>query len=1392
MFSLAVTSLWVPASRLLRLRLLLCLVLVSCVVLPLAHAEEDDSTEELTSALETALSGGVSMELPESSTASNTLTTTTTTSTSSPSVASVESAAASLATTETKEQLQTIMSSDASLKLSQELTSLMGSEDSSTITPLLDQNSTSAAVATNALTSWAQRLEASLTASSTVSTAAPDGTASGDATGDATGAGAALSAPIDTKLLRAQTATVQKRLAQRLEMIAKDSTLSDADKEQAQSTINQAQQLVTTYEDLWLAQDAFNRSLQQAPQQLTQLEQQLAQANHLFTQDPPAVTATDLTVVSDLFAELSAQLNTVQHEYNAAAATYNSLQSLPSRNQNQITRNNERIDEINKLLDSSAEQKLSLDEQMVLPFEALVLQKQNSLLQEEMRSLSLLQDIANYKLHIYTLHKDYLERYISQVRAQQAALSSQDMLLQHQEAATPQLEVIPQLKKELQTNQELTAYINSMLSDNAQMTKELQEVDAALTRLQQIEHNLQEQLSDLSGSVILSRLLNRQLGELPQIEISSNLDEVIPNLNLWMYDLRSYREQIFDVQSFVDSLLATNDEYVPYREQLVQLIRQRRSLCDELYNVMSDGLTIASELRAKYSQLQSKGQSVSTLINDHLFWLTSNQRISLDFFMLLVPSLQQQTQDLWHYLSTGFFNSENFVNYLKIFLPIALLGLIFQFARKFFRSLLNNLALRLDKNNDSYLLTPFALFNHFFLIIPRVALITIIGSIIIFITLDKFADQIALTYYLALHVICFLYMRHIMEPNSLEQRHFAVSPYTLARNRAIIDQIWYISIPMLTIANMREMEPTKVPNDSIGFVLMILGFLYLTIFALITVKRNLSRYVMSMPAFTLALVGILTPLTITIMLCLGYYYTVIQLLNRVAITLYLGFLYLILSQTIRRELYVAENKFMRSQRLLALQDELASFSLGGSGNSANLKRNNGQAQSLRAGQRVGANANNGAAAALVAARRQAGSNAANTVTPRGMTKLNLMRLELVSNRAFKLVNSVLLVVFLFFMYRQWSDLAGVLDYFNDIYLWQQTEVVDGKTITNSLSLGDVLMAIIILVVMVILNRNLPLLIERIFMMRSGLNAKSISYTVKLIVSYAITTLGVILAAGALGISWDNLQWLVAALSVGLGFGLQEIFGNFVSGIIILFERQLRVGDIITLNNLSGTVSKIRIRATTIISFENMEVVIPNKQFITSALTNWSLSNTVTKIEFTVGVAYDADVNKAKDLLRGIIRRCRDINREKKPLVYVKSLDASAITIMCEVYVNEIGKRKIVFDYLSTETLRLFGDNNIEIPYDRLDVTIRNLDTDKVIQFVAAEHGIKPESLSASPDAPASAAGNADQDADADVARESGDNVDVSSSGSAATSRDRERDDDDSMGSRLMRFFGVKS
>ena len=246
----------------------------------------------------------------------------------------------------------------------------------------------------------------------------------------------------------------------------------------------------------------------------------------------------------------------------------------------------------------------------------------------------------------------------------------------------------------------------------------------------------------------------------------------------------------------------------------------------------------------------------------------------------------------------------------------------------------------------------------------------------------------------------------------------------------------------------------------------------------------------------------------------------------------------------------------------------------------------------------------------------------------------------------------------------------------------------------------------------------PALLERLFLLRPNPRFKSTSYTVKILSSYIIIALGIVLAAGALGISWDKLQWLVAALSVGLGFGLQEIFANFVSGIIILFERQIRVGDIVTINDLSGTVNKIRIRATTIISFDNKEVMIPNRQFITTALTNWSLSNTVTKIEFTIGVSYDADLDKAKSILHEIVRSCSFLAPDKPYKIFVTSLDASCVTITCEVFVNEIGNRKPAYDYLSTETLKRFAEAGIEVPFNQLDVTIKNLNNGSPLKIPA--------------------------------------------------------------------------
>lgn len=1063
-------------------------------------------------------------------------------------------------------------------------------------------------------------------------------------------------------------------LLQRLEGIESDPNLTQDEKNRSKAILKHAIDVIDIYDAVVREEILITTEFERAKEMLSDLEQSLSNANNLYNRAPPKIKFRNAQEADKLIATLTERLNSVQEQLNESTSAYNSMQILPSRAQNIITANNATIFEISKRLNDPTVHLLS-DESSLLSFEIFVLEKQNALLQSELRSLTTFQDIANYKIRIGNLQKDYLNNYLSNVRAKQNTLFNNE-IVNRPELNENEVDIsIPKLAAEFKYNSELANNIDKTLSDNARLKKDLQDVTSALNSARQIDKSLKEQLSDLSGSVILSRLLNRQLGELPKISISFKLDELIPNLNLYMYELRSYREQIFDIQIFVDDMIRRDPSYEPYREQLIQLIRQRRALSDELYNTMSDGLTIAIDLRAKYNELNTTVGTLTTSINDHLFWLASNQGISLDFITNFYPTFMLQFRNFLRYTTTELVTHEILINYLQVLIPLLLIGFIFKRATPFFVRLTNELALRLDKASDNYTVTPRALIYHFFLILPKVAFITLIGSIFIFFTVDDSDAQKNITFLLMLHLICFLYMRHIMEPNSLVQRHFSVSPRVIAQNRAIIDQLWFVSIPMLMIANMREAEPTKISGDVIGYPLMVFGFLYLTFFAIKTVKRSIERVKPDMTFWTISIISIITPLTITVMLGLGYYYTVIQLLNRVAITLYICFLYLILSNTLRRELYVAEVKMLSAIRSRMQQQHEAQA------NAANL-------------------------------------TATATATPemQGKQRLESFRLELVNGRAYKLFNACLLTVFIYFMYQQWNDLAGVLTYLDHIYLWESIKIVDGQTISSTLSLGDVLLAIVIVIVAVVLNHNLPLLIERLFMIRKGVEAKSTSYTIKLITSYTITTLGVIFAASALGISWDNLQWLVAALSVGLGFGLQEIFGNFVSGIIILFERQLRVGDIVTLSNLSGTVSRIRIRATTITSFDNKEVVIPNKQFITSAVTNWSLSNTVTKLEFAIGVAYDADTNKAKDILRGIIRRCRDLNRDKKPLVFIKSLDASAVTIMCEVFVNEIGKRKAVYDYLSTEALRLFRDHNIEIPFDQLDVTIRNLDTNTTVTY----------------------------------------------------------------------------
>ena len=130
----------------------------------------------------------------------------------------------------------------------------------------------------------------------------------------------------------------------------------------------------------------------------------------------------------------------------------------------------------------------------------------------------------------------------------------------------------------------------------------------------------------------------------------------------------------------------------------------------------------------------------------------------------------------------------------------------------------------------------------------------------------------------------------------------------------------------------------------------------------------------------------------------------------------------------------------------------------------------------------------------------------------------------------------------------------------------------------------------------------------------------------------LSAIGLTAAFNAVLVQWSDIQWLVAAMSVGLGFGLQEIFANFVSGVILLFERPIRVGDIVTLGDKTGVVNRIRMRATTIVDWDRKEYIVPNKDLVTERLLNWTLTDQMNRIEIILSVSHGADTERACTLL----------------------------------------------------------------------------------------------------------------------------------------------------------------
>lgn len=293
------------------------------------------------------------------------------------------------------------------------------------------------------------------------------------------------------------------------------------------------------------------------------------------------------------------------------------------------------------------------------------------------------------------------------------------------------------------------------------------------------------------------------------------------------------------------------------------------------------------------------------------------------------------------------------------------------------------------------------------------------------------------------------------------------------------------------------------------------------------------------------------------------------------------------------------------------------------------------------------------------------------------------------------------------LWATWAHVMPAFDLFRGLTLWRYTEVVDGQSVSVPITLGSVLLAVAIGVVAGALARSLPAVLEVVLLRHLSL-ARGSRYAIKTLLQYAIATLGVLIAFGTLGLSWSKVQWLVAALSVGLGFGLQEIVANFISGIIILFERPIRVGDWVTVGNLTGTVSNISIRATTITDFDRKEILVPNKALITTEVVNWSLSDPITRIKVLVGIAYGSDVRKARQVMLDTLRALPLVRSDPEPRVWFVGFGASSLDFEVHAFASELSDRMPLTNAVHTALNDALGEHGIEIAFPQQDLHLRTV------------------------------------------------------------------------------------
>ena len=1057
--------------------------------------------------------------------------------------------------------------------------------------------------------------------------------------------------------------------------------------------------------------DAFDQARSSAPSETEVLREQLDQEDA----DAEALEP-DLILASDASArDIEALLQIERANQAAVSAKLSSMQQQLSTESNRPRIVRERLVEASQLMDQlTADANVAATpDQLPLVVEArrwelsahgAAITLEMTMLDQELLSQPMRVELLKVQRDLSARNLKGLGQRIlalEELLANQRRSETEQIIAESNTAYLGELANHPLILETATENVELRNYLQTLTNNLEAVEVATRTAASDLINVQQSFQTARQRLEIAGLSQVLGQVLHEQRRDLPDLrdyrQRSRTREETIAQTGLRDIQLEAERRKLQDIPTYVATLLS--DLPAAERDELdtplQDMLAGRTVLLRNAIVANNNYQRALGELDFQESQLLATASEFNDFLVQRLLWVRNKEAISLKSLRVLPAEI------------IAFFDPKPWLNAVEELLEgfaqmpglwFVLIGIgALLWKKRALRKALQTTAKSVGQPaNDSFASTVRALGFTILLALPWPLLSLVAGwALIQSLDASDGAKAIGIALVNLSRFLFFLSLfRALCVQGGLAEAHFNWPASTTRELRVQLNRLFLtFLLPAFVVITAIEMNPNNFGGElsRLLFVVATGGLLFFLVRVLqprtgfLDALLNTQGHTNDISWLWLAL-GIIIPVAYVVQALAGYFYSALTLMSFLINTLWLLFFLVVAHQLVSRWLLVV-------------------------GGQLQLKIARERREAARA-QRV---------------KELEGSGDSESAPP--VPEEDEIDVASIDADTRKLLRLALVLVAFVGMGAIWSQVLPALTVLRDYTLWEYLDGPVGQQQLVPVTLADFLLALAYIVVAVVATRTVPTLIEAVLRQRNASSGTRLAFAT--LARYSIALLGVALVASAIGFNWGKIQWLVAALGVGIGFGLQEIIANFISGIIILTERPIRVGDLVTVGDTSGTVTRLQIRATTVTNFDRQELLVPNKEFITGRVLNWSLSDEVIRLVAEVGVAYGTDMEKALALVREAVAENQSVLNEPSPLVTFDAFGDNSLSIIARCFIGSLSKRREIISDLNLAINQKFNEAGIVIAFPQRDV---HLDTSGPLDIriqrdpgVEAPPAEKPES-----------------------------------------------------------------